>query len=418
MYNLQYVNVPFVSAYDIFKYVDGVGLSISPTGQYLLLQSASDNWLKYTSGNISFVSGYGYWQGSGFSAKSFTYFFDDYQSYFSGNYSGNSLGIFLQSGSLVNGYVVSFPINYTGNGKLNLLYSFDDYESYTTGAYTGTVNLNNGNVVSGYLSFIVNYSGKESLNLLYSFDDYESYGTGWSVSPILINGNNITGYYNIFPSFYNGSSNFTSGYILDSGTSGFSGNCHWAYNGVQHTISGGYFTTPQSIAFLTPSTGGFNFFPTGDFTAQIKIEFTGYTGSGVSLGSNIYGYDFDLHSGFGLIFHSGISGYAPVLYVANQPYTGTYITWGANTITTVRSGNSIYIYNNGSNILTQNGITPSPLSCNILLPSLGNTLNHNLYTNLTVLTGWINYFQLWNYAVPPSQIAGTMPTPNLLSIIL
>lgn len=144
MMSVQYIRIPFVSAYDIYPYIDAAGLSISTSGTYTLLQYATDNFVTYNTGYIYFVSGSGFWQGSGYTNLNVNLFSDTFN-YNTGFYTGIGFGInnFLQSGSNPSGYFALIGIT-TGYVNTNINYFSDTFENDQTGIYgfTGFIPIN------------------------------------------------------------------------------------------------------------------------------------------------------------------------------------------------------------------------------------------------------------------------------------
>lgn len=152
--NIQPIIVPYILAVDINKYVDNVGLTLSTTGSYYVLQYANDPFNIYPTGFCIYVSGTGYWQGSGYAAVMFDFIYDNYASYLTGFNSG-----ILLSGNLFSGRNIVAPLSYSGMMTSNVDYMYDNYMSYPTGLFVQQF-LINGNQISGYFDYYPNlYSG-------------------------------------------------------------------------------------------------------------------------------------------------------------------------------------------------------------------------------------------------------------------
>jgi hypothetical protein len=219
--NIQPIIVPYLSAYDIFQYVDNVGLTISTTGSYYVLQWANDGFNFYPSGFTVNVSGSGSWQGSGFAFSTLDYLYDTLNSYLTG---------------------------------------------FNTGYFTG------GNQVSGYNIFVpVPYSGFMTSNLDYSYENFNSYPTGLFTQTNLFSGNQVSGYFTTFPNFYSGTFNFAP--PIKTGTSGGGGNGLPIYT-VADTANPNALWSGQ---ILDNNPGGFYLFPyLQNNTQNISVQF--YTG--------------------------------------------------------------------------------------------------------------------------------------------
>lgn len=279
--NIQNINVPFISAYDIHQYTDNVGLTITTTGAYIILPFGSDDFKSATTGTTLFVSGYGYWQGSGFSFQPLLYFYDNYEQYQTGYYSGTN---YLLSGSLVNGYNINYPSFINENFSLNNIYSFDDFESYSTGIVTKF--LNSGTTISGYNTLFPNfYNNGIAFNIQIILDSgTPQTGLYWNFLGTLSKSN--TANYNQYPNQYD--------YPYNSGIVG---------------SNFGYFYSQQSQSTSITLTGK-NFNTTG-ITGDFTIEFIGNPSSsdpkglittGASISPNI-AYplvDFDYQSGIAI----------------------------------------------------------------------------------------------------------------------
>lgn len=135
---IQLLQVPFVSAFDVSRYADAAGLTITFTGSYYTLRSGSENFTSYPTGQGRyFISGSGFWgPGSGYTTSNNWYFlltFDqDKTGIFppvtgSGFVAFNSYFTYQTSGCLPN---PSTSISFTGSGS-------EPYTGFYTSGYTG-----------------------------------------------------------------------------------------------------------------------------------------------------------------------------------------------------------------------------------------------------------------------------------------
>ena len=65
MLNIQYIKIPFVSAFSIDDYAEALALGISISGDYIEAGYAVDSFTGYLTGFNRFFSGSGYWLASG-----------------------------------------------------------------------------------------------------------------------------------------------------------------------------------------------------------------------------------------------------------------------------------------------------------------------------------------------------------------
>ncbi len=201
MFNVQFINIPVVAGVDIGRYLESLGLSMVSSGLYEIPPSADDNFARYLTGAITFVSGSGFWQGSGYALANSLYFVDQFSLYSS----GASTGCGLASGIIVSG---SMPTAGRSVGCINQRSSLfsDAFSFYPTGLYTG-VNapaafLSGGLTQVGYTVFqglatgyvtSVDYSG--SYTKLFFWETWSNYPTGYQYNPVFISGITTTEIY-------------------------------------------------------------------------------------------------------------------------------------------------------------------------------------------------------------------------------
>ena len=280
--NTSPIIVPFLSAIDIFQYVENLGLTVSTTGSYYILSAASNNFSGSVpiTGLLIYTSGIGNWgPGSGFAFISTNYLYDNNASYNTGFNTG-----YLSSGTQISGYKIFTPILNSGLMTLNLDYMYENFSSYSTGLYTqGT--LPNGNQISGYFIYYPNnYLGIFSFGSaikptgFYTTTDNANPFYTWSGSGININ----PGAGNTFPYLQP----FASNSLAPQG-SGFgggpyyaagSGNAPWPWTGGGPVLVGNVAVNQVNGANQAPpltksggyiSMTGFGSGITGDFTLNI-----------------------------------------------------------------------------------------------------------------------------------------------------
>lgn len=130
---------PFVSALDVFQYVDAQGLTVTVTGSYAVLRTADDSYDLYATGkNVYFVSGSGYWgPGSGFTQSNNWFIVQSYDSELTGIY----------------GYTGILPPNF-----LNYAFSGATASSTGTASFTG-LKTYTGYLTSGYTTGLATLIG-------------------------------------------------------------------------------------------------------------------------------------------------------------------------------------------------------------------------------------------------------------------
>lgn len=229
--SIQFIPVPFISAYDIFQYTDNVGLTISTTGNYYILKWANDGFNFYPSGFQINVSGSGYWQGSGFAFAPIDYLYDIFAAYPTGFTTG-----YLLSGTQVSGYNIFNSLPYSGFSTSNLDYMYDNFASYPTGNYNNLSVLLNADTVSGFSQFFPNnYSGifnlispaksganpsGSPLSAWYTVADSANSGYIWSGINIGINPGGASYLFNINNNFLPGGGYSFQGPFSAGGNSG------------------------------------------------------------------------------------------------------------------------------------------------------------------------------------------------------
>ncbi len=178
MHNIQFIRAPFVSAFNIFDYVEGLNLGVSISGTYNPAEYYADDFQAYSTGTRNFFSGNsgtGYlFIGSGYSFNFDKYYYDLFEYYKTGTLTGT----IISSGILVSG-------NFSGFAFLNAdlfkndIFLVDDFDSYPTGELQSGYYLSGNLLYSGYSQSTGLFAGK-----LYSyknsfFDGISGYTTGY-----------------------------------------------------------------------------------------------------------------------------------------------------------------------------------------------------------------------------------------------
>lgn len=198
--------VPFISAYDVYQYVDAAGLTVTVTGTYVVLRTASDNNVNYPTGyNRYFTSGSGWFgPGSGFTSSNNWYYvmtFDqDKTGIFpptsgSGFIAPNAYFVYQTSGALP---IHPFTLTFTGSGSQLYTGVFaSGYSGYTgllvastfeapvTGflipanpAFSDSVVINNLAYLSGFTDMTVSSPAPGVCNSGFFTSGYSGYGSG------------------------------------------------------------------------------------------------------------------------------------------------------------------------------------------------------------------------------------------------
>lgn len=278
-FNIQNITVPFLSAIDIFQYSENIGLTVSTTGSYYILQWANNHFNGGATGfNINIVSGSGFWQGSGFAYIPLDYLYDNFASYTTGFNSG-----YLSSGNQVSGYSIFYPNLYSGSFTSNFDYMYDNFASYSTGLWTQGFLLN-GNQVSGYTQFFPNsYKGLfnflTTLKGVYTTTDNANPNFIWSGSGINVNpGAGFTFPYlqqyasNSLSNFQGGTGGTSSGPYYAAG----SGNVPYPWTGGGPVLVGNtavnQITQGQSVSLISGGVVSISGFGTGNITGDFTLN--------------------------------------------------------------------------------------------------------------------------------------------------
>lgn len=226
MLNLQFLQIPVVTAVDVGQYIETLGMSLISSGLYEIPPYADDDFARYLTGFRQYVSGSGYWQGSGYAASttlcSVQLFPGD-----TGVYMFRSItGAVLQSGQLgffnvvTTGTVVSMQF-FWGDTMNSYPTGFIPYPANTspvfsfapsgaTAASTTSVSVNylTGVYTSGYFS---SQSGQSSalLNQVYTLNNAFSG---------VANSGYLSGFFTGVPEGY-----ISTGFLSRYTSSGFSG---------------------------------------------------------------------------------------------------------------------------------------------------------------------------------------------------
>lgn len=233
---VQILQPPFISAYDVFPYLDAAGLTITQTGSYVVLRTASENFTTYPTGFRTFISGSGFWgPGSGFTTPNTWFILVSYEQDATGTY----------------GFSGIMPPNY-------LNYAFSGATASATGTvpFTG-LKTYTGLLTSGYTTAPV--------SPLYGY----SVKAASIVNTVFATGNNLA--------YLSGSYALSAGCITTSSailTSGFSG----LGSGVQFMGNGTTVCSPMLI--FTPTGGGTITLPNG--TLEVRFIRTNNYLSGTS----------------------------------------------------------------------------------------------------------------------------------------
>lgn len=357
---INYIRVPFISAFSIDDYVESLTLGIAPSGEYIEGRVASDSFTGYLTGFNAFFSGSGYWLTSGSTQSISTYLNDAFSGYGLGDFRYNALnaGFIYQGYSVMSGsttgnlYIISNQIN-------------DSFVNYPTGTYSTFT----GNVYqAGYIPTTGSQTGV-TYGFVTSYTGGGGAGGGGGASS---SGNYwvLTDSSNVSPSY---------GYI-----------------------NNGYRCTTGSYAYYATPSGaiGNSGVALNDYTVEFWMKRDGW------------GFQADV-----LAETNTNLGFSVVRSVATDKlnfYSNGSILQGSGTVpnntwchvAAVRQGSGLRLYFSG--ILDSNN--PSFANSGQLSANYTLTIGASAIAGGTPFVGNIDEFRLWNYARSQAEISTNMNT--------
>lgn len=362
---INFIKIPFVSAFPLYNYVEGLAFGIAPSGEYIETRLAIDDFESYLTGFRTVFSGSGYWLTSGSTSQLTTYFNDNFVDYPSGIFQNNA----LNEGFIYQGYN-SLQGATTGNLYVLSNYMDDGFENYSPGTYSGP-----------FLSKGINYNG---------YNEFTGVQTG-----------------------------VTFGYISDitgggggGGGTGVSGH-YWRITYIPNVsssygyIDNGYFVNTGIFADYLPITttttgdsdGPFSFY---DFTVEFWMRRSGWGQDSCILA--------ETNPNIGFSVRRYINTDTIIFYANNASIIGTGLvnddTW--THIAAVRQNSGILLYQNG--FLDASGASNTgQLQSNYLL-TVGcmSSLGGGVYAFPYV--GSFDELRVWNYARSQSEIQANLNT--------
>jgi len=385
---VNFIKVPFVSAFDLFAYAENMALGIFPSGEYIEAKIAIDNFESYLTGFRRFFSGSGYWLTSGSAQNLTSCFGDNFELYPTGGISGNA----LNGNFIYQGYSTEYGTR-TGNLFLSFDLMSDNFGTYPTGTIEGNA-FNKNKSVDSYTSTVGSVTGNANFLSNFVNDSFVSYPTGSSYEGewLTLGLNRISySYFGTSGSTYRPGQAGT--WLPNSGSlSGFFTNF---YSTIVPAVINSGVATNTGQYFQYPHNSAFNI---GDFTCEFWVyrngDWTQENSRFVDKGWN-GGFALDRYITTDLV-QAEING--ELYYTTNiklSPNLWTHFAW-------VRQGSTIYTYSGGAAYGESQACDSSILSGSypFTFGANGSTAPYGEFFN-----GTLNEIRFWNYARSSGDIA-------------